>query len=106
LKITWPLFYGHRTKQSNYWLLLFLNVAIAFRVYLTLPVANYTKGERSSSVLKIARVLNQQRSTVDQDKLCDLSFLTIEADLTNNIDFECFVSEFCEIDKKKKKQCR
>ena len=44
----------------------FPNVDTAFRVYLTLPVAN-TEGERSFSVFK--RVKNQLRSTISQDKL-------------------------------------
>ena len=48
----------------------FRKVDAAFRVYLTLLVAN-TEGERSFSVLK--RVKNQLHSTVGQDKLCDLS---------------------------------
>jgi len=51
-------------------------------------------------VLKIVK--NQLRSTISQDKLCDLSILTIEADLTNNIDFECVVSEFAKLTSMKK----
>lgn len=77
----------------------FPNVDTAFRLYLTLPVAN-TEGERSFSVLK--RVKNQLRSTVGQEKLCDLSLLTIEADLTNNINFESIVAEFAKLKSRKK----
>lgn len=77
----------------------FPNVDTAFRLYLTLPVAN-TEGERSFSVLK--RVKNQLHSTVGQEKLCDLSLLTIEADLTNNINFESIVAEFAKLKSRKK----
>ena len=74
----------------------FPNVNTAFRLYLTLPAANM-EGERSFSVLK--RVKNQLRSTVGQDKLCDLSLLTTEAELTNKTDFECrpIVSKFAQL---------
>jgi hypothetical protein len=60
-------------------------------MYLTLPEVN-TEGERSFSVLK--RVKNQLRSTVGQDKLCDLSLLTIESDLTKEIDFQDIIANF------------
>ena len=43
------------------------------------------------------RVNNQLRSTVGQDKMCDLSLLTIEAVLTNNINFERIVAEFAKL---------
>ena len=51
----------------------------------------------------LKRVKNQLRSTVDQDKLCDLYLLTIEADLINNIDldFECIVSQFAKLNLEK-----
>lgn len=77
----------------------FPNVDTAFRLYLTLPVAN-TEGERSFSVLK--RVKNQLRSAVGQDKLCDLSLMTIEANLTKNINFEKVVAEFAKLKSRKK----
>jgi SAM-dependent MidA family methyltransferase len=47
-------------------------------------------------------VKNQLRSTVGQDTLCDLSLLTIEADLTNNINFESIVAEFAKLKCRKK----
>ncbi|CAM1297492.1 Uncharacterised protein r2_g681 [Pycnogonum litorale] len=77
----------------------FPNVDIALRIYLTLPVAN-TEGERSFSVLK--RVKNQLRSTVGQEKLCDLSLLTIESDLTRGIDFEGIIAKFAKLKSRKK----
>ncbi|CAM1329396.1 Uncharacterised protein r2_g3859 [Pycnogonum litorale] len=75
----------------------FSNVDIALRIYLTLPVAN-TEGERSFSVLK--RVKDQLRSTVGQEKLCDLSLLTIESDLTR--DFEGIIAKFAKLKSRKK----
>ena len=48
------------------------------------------------------RVKNQLRSTVGQDKMCDLPLLTIEADLTNNINFESIIAEFDELKSRKK----
>jgi hypothetical protein len=47
-------------------------------------------------------VKTQLRSTVDQDKLCDLSLLTIEADLTNSINFENILAEFAKLKSRKK----
>ena len=77
----------------------FPNVDIEYRIYLTLPVAN-TEGERSFSVLK--RVKNYLRSTLSQEKLCDLSLLAIESDLTGVIDFEEIIDEFSKRKSRKK----
>jgi len=51
----------------------------------------------------LKRVKNQLHSTVDQDKLFDLYLLTIEADLTNNIDLdlEYIVSQFAKLNLEK-----
>ena len=77
----------------------FPNVDIAYRLYLTLSVAN-AEGERSFSVLK--RVKNQLRSTLSQDKLCNLSLLTIESDLTKEIDFQDIIDDFAKAKSRKK----
>jgi hypothetical protein len=79
----------------------FPNVDIVLRMYLTLPQAN-TAGEWSFSVLK--RVKNQLRSTVGQDKLCDLSLLTIESDLTKEIDFQDIIANFATTKNKSRKR--
>ncbi|XP_068245391.1 zinc finger MYM-type protein 1-like [Palaemon carinicauda] len=77
----------------------FPNVDIAYRLYLTLPATN-CEGERSFSVLK--RVKNQLRSTMSQDKLCNLALLTIESDLTRNIDFQSIIDDFANMKSRKK----
>ena len=48
------------------------------------------------------KVNDQLRSTAGQDELWDLSLLTIEADLTNNINFESIVAEFAKLNSRKK----
>ena len=65
----------------------FPNVDIVYGLYLTPPAAN-TTGEQSFSELK--RVKNELRSTICEDKLCTLSLLCIESDLTNNIRMSFF----------------
>ena len=77
---------------------IFPNVDIVYRLYLTLPAAN-TTGERSFSVLK--RVKNELRSTLCEDKLCNLSLLCIESDLTKDIDFQDVIDD-CKNEIKKK----
>ena len=71
----------------------FPNVDIVYRLYLTLLAAN-TTGERSFSVLK--RVKNE-RSTICEDKLCNLSLLYIQLDLTKNIHFQDVIDDFAKI---------
>jgi len=44
--------------------------------------------------------MNQLRSTVGQDKLCDLSLF--EAHMTNNTDFKCIVTEFAKLKSREK----
>jgi hypothetical protein len=53
------------------------------RSYITLPVAN-TERERSFSVLK--RIKNNLRSNIGQDKVSDLSVLSIESSITQGIE--------------------
>ena len=77
----------------------FPNVDIVYRLYLTLPAAN-TTGERSFSVLK--RVKNELRSTLCEDKLCNLSLLCIESDLTKDIDFQDVIDDFAKMKSRKR----
>ena len=72
----------------------FPNVDFVYRLYLTLPSAN-TTGERSFSVLK--RVRNELRSTICEEKLCALSLLCIESDLTKDIDFQDVIDDFAKM---------
>ena len=66
--------------QKNCLIETFPNVAIIFRIYLTLPVAN-TEGKRSFSGLK--RVKNYLRSFLTQDHVCDFCIVAIEKEFHN-----------------------
>lgn len=77
----------------------FQNVSIAFRIFLTLAVANCS-AERSFSYLKpIKRV---DRATLSEDNLNDLAILTIESSLLDEIDFDDIILEFARIKSRKK----
>ena len=51
----------------------------------------------------LKRVKNHLRSTLTQVKLCNLTLLTIESDLTKEIDFEDILNDFAKIRPKPKK---
>ena len=72
----------------------FPNVKIALRLYLTLMVSNCS-GERSFSVLK--RIKNVHRSTMTDQKLNNLSIMSIEADVLLKIDFHVIIKEFASL---------
>lgn len=78
----------------------FPNVETALRIMLTLPISNCS-GERSFSLLK--RLKSPIRSSLLQGKLCSLSLMCIEADLTNSIEFENVVTNFAK--NKLRKRC-
>ena len=61
----------------------FPNTVIAIRIYLTLPIS-VASGERSFSKLKLIK--NYLRSTMSQDRLIDLSIISIENNIMNSID--------------------
>jgi len=69
----------------------FPNVYVALRMFLTLPVTN-CEGERSFSHL--ARIKNELRTTMSQQRLKSLSLLAIESELVRDIDFNDVVEEF------------
>ena len=69
----------------------FPNVEIALRIYLTLMVSNCS-GERSFSALK--RIKNVLRSTMTDQKLNNLSIMSIEAEVLRKIDFHDIIKEF------------
>jgi hypothetical protein len=68
-------------------------------MYLALPVAN-TEGERSFSVLK--RIKNRLRSNIGEDKVNDLSNLSIESSITRNLNCDQIIEGFA-TDKARKK---
>ena len=60
------------------------NTAIAFRIFLTIPVTVATC-ERSFSKLKLIK--NYMRSTLGQERLSSLAIILIENEVANKIDF-------------------
>ena len=69
----------------------FSNVHVALRIYLSLPVSNCPV-ERSFSHLK--RIKNAQRSTMDDDRLANLTLLNIESNLIQSVDFNDIIESF------------
>lgn len=67
------------------------NVYVAYRIYLTLPISNCS-AERAFS--KLARVKNDLRSSMTDERLNALSLLTIERDILRNMSFEELIKDF------------
>lgn len=78
---------------------IFPNVDVALRLYLTLPVTN-ASGERSFSKLKLVK--NRLRSTIVQQKLNNLTLMSIESDLLRKVDFTDLIKDFAA---KKSRRC-
>lgn len=76
---------------TNNLIYLFPNLVISIRIFLTLPVT-VASGERSFSKLKIIK--NYLRSTMGQQRLSDLSIISIEKELAENIDVSNIVKTF------------
>jgi hypothetical protein len=76
----------------------FPNLFVCLRIYLCILATN-CEGERSFSTL--SRVKNFMRSTMGQEKLVNLSLLTIESDLACKSDFSRIIQLFA--DKKSRK---
>lgn len=73
-------------------------VGIALRIYLTMPVSVAT-GERSFSKLKIVK--NYLRSTMNQDRLTNLSIISIEHQLCQSVDTKSLIEKFSAIKARK-----
>ena len=69
----------------------FPNIEITLRLFLTLMVTNCS-GERSFSRLK--RIKNEARSTMSQERLSDLSILSIESDKLRTLTFADIIDDF------------
>ena len=69
----------------------FPNVDIALRIYLTLPVSN-ASGERSFS--KLAIIKHKLRTTMLEEKLNNLTLMSIEHDMLAKMDFEELINDF------------
>ena len=72
----------------------FPNVDIAYRIFLTLPIANCS-AERVFS--KMAIVKNDLRSSMLNDRLKALCLMTIERTLLKNINFQDIVIDFANV---------
>lgn len=71
----------------------FPNLFVALRIMLTLPVSVAT-GERSFSKLKIIK--NYVRSTMLQERLTNLSLISIEHDILDSLNINDTIQEFAE----------
>ncbi|KYN07207.1 Zinc finger MYM-type protein 1 [Cyphomyrmex costatus] len=76
---------------SNDLINIFPNLSISLRILLTMPVTVAT-GERSFSKLKIIK--NYLRSTMKQERLTNLSIISIEREISRNLDITDIVNEF------------
>jgi len=76
---------------SNDLINIFPNLSISLRILLTMPVTVAT-GERSFSKLKIIK--NYLRSTMKQERLTNLSIISIEREISKNLDITDIVNEF------------
>lgn len=76
------------------------NIEIVFRIFLTMPVTAATC-ERSFSKLKLIK--NYLRSTMGQERLSNLSILSIENEVAGEISFEDVIDKFAAIKSRKVK---
>ena len=78
---------------------MFVNVEIVLRIYLSLMVTNCT-GERSFSKLNIIK--DRLRNSMGQERLNNLSIMSIEYELLRNMETTSIINEFA-YDKSRKK---
>jgi len=76
---------------SNDLINIFPNLSISLRILLTMPVTVATE-KRSFSKLKIIK--NYLRSTMKQERLTNLSIISIEREISKNLDITDIVNEF------------
>ena len=69
----------------------FPNIPIALQILLTVAVST-ASCERSFSKLKL--ILSYLRSSMSQERLCDLALLSIERDETKKTNFDKIIDEF------------
>jgi hypothetical protein len=69
----------------------FSNIAVVLRIYLTLPVS-VASGERSFSKLKLIK--NYLRSSISQERLIDLSMISIENEIMDGLDLNELIKDF------------
>ena len=69
----------------------FPNLGISLRIFLTIPVS-VASGERSFSKLKIIKTY--LRSTISQERLTNLSIISIENEICENLDHNQLIDEY------------
>ena len=78
---------------------IFPNVFIAYRLFVTAPIAN-CESERSFSVLK--RIKNMYRSTMMQECVSSLAILSIESEIMRMLDFDSLIKDFATMKARKR----
>ncbi|MBK5646616.1 MAG: hAT transposon family protein, partial [Acinetobacter sp.] len=76
----------------------FPNLSISLRILLTIPVTT-TGSEQSFSKLKIIK--NYLRSTMTQERLSNLTLLSIEHKICENLNLTNLINEFAEMKARK-----
>lgn len=74
------------------------NLAVALRILLTLPVSVAT-AERSFSTLKLIK--NYLRSSMSQERLSNLSIISIESSVLDNIDIHDIIKKIADLKARK-----
>ncbi|XP_072152094.1 zinc finger MYM-type protein 1-like [Bemisia tabaci] len=75
------------------------NVSIALHIYLTVPVTNCS-AERSFSAM--GRVHNYLRTSQQQERLVNVAIMSMESDITMQLDFEDIIEKFARAKARKK----
>ena len=78
----------------------FVNVCIAIRIFLTMPVT-VASAERSISKLKLVK--NYLRSKMKQERLSGLAIMSIEYDAAKSIDYSDIIDKFAQAKARKVK---
>ena len=74
------------------------NVAIALRMALTIPVT-VASGDRSFSKLKLIK--NYSRTNMTQERLNNLTMISIERDIIQSLDYSQLIADFAAIKARK-----
>ena len=78
----------------------FPNTDVALRLFLTMPVTN-ASGERSFSKLALAK--NRLWSSMQQDRVSNLTLMSIEHDILRELDFQDIIMAFSSKKTRRKK---